>query len=65
MSETVTIKKTVDIEVDSETVSLDKEIDFDIDSLSCENCGNEMSFTVNVDSFGDLQLTVSLHECPE
>lgn len=50
-----------------ENVDLKKEVDisFSIDFVECEECGEELKFSVNVDDYGDLQITVTPHTCEQ
>ena len=42
----------------SELITVSKEIEIQIDHVQCHDCGNDLSFKVNSDIYGDLQITV-------
>ena len=49
------------------SVIVKKEVEFDIqiDFIKCNNCGEELSFTAETDSFGDIQAFVDKCDCQD
>ena len=49
----------------SESVEVSKKIDFNIqvDYVKCRDCGEELDFTLESDSSGDLQIDVERCDC--
>ena len=65
MSETITIQKKIVFDIDNETVCLEKEMDIQIDYVSCDKCGDSLDFTIECDTYGDLQIEVQPHQCAD
>lgn len=65
MSEIITIKKKILVDVDGELVGLEKEMDIQIDYVSCDKCGDSLNFSVECDHYGDLQIDVQPHQCAD
>ena len=49
----------------SVTVSKNIEIEVQIDFIKCNNCGAELDFKAESDSFGDIQAYVDKCECED
>ncbi len=49
----------------SVTVNKNVEVEIQIDFIKCKNCGEELGFTVESDSFGDIQAYVDKCECSD
>lgn len=47
----------------SEKIEVSKTIDIQIDYVKCNECGEDMEFSVESDSYGDIQIIVEKHEC--
>lgn len=62
-SANITTEKEVEIFVEEDSVKVKKEFDFSIDSVACEACGEHLMFKVDVDSCGDLNITVEKCDC--
>jgi len=60
VSETVTIKK--EVEVDA---TVKAEIEVQVDHVECTGCGKELTFTAESDPFGDIQIAVEPHNCED
>ena len=62
-SANITTEKRVDVYVDGEPVTIDKKFEFSIDSVQCEECGSNLMFKAETDSWGDLNITVEKCDC--
>lgn len=41
----------------SESVEIKKEMQIQVDFVECKNCGKQVDFSLKSDSYGDLQIT--------
>jgi hypothetical protein len=46
-------------------VSKSVDVEIQIDFIKCNNCGKELDFTAETDSFGDIQAHVEKCECED
>lgn len=65
MSESIDIVKSLEIDVDGHLISFDKEINIQVDSVDCEECGEELNFTMEADGHGDIRIKVAKCDCEE
>jgi len=49
----------------SNTVEVEKKLEIQVDYVKCQECGEELEFILNSDSYGDLQIMVDRCECGE
>ena len=47
------------------TVNKTVEVEIQIDFIKCNNCGSELEFTAETDSFGDIQAHVDKCDCED
>lgn len=63
MSETFTVTKEIEIDVEDSKVTTTKQIELQIDYVECSKCGNEMDFRVDTDNYGDMQISAEPCQC--
>lgn len=49
----------------SESVTVNKDFDIQVDYVKCTACGHDSAFSVESDSHGDLQIFIEPHDCDE
>lgn len=49
----------------SQKVEVEKKIDIQVDYVRCQDCGEEVGFTLDSDSYGDLQITAERCTCED
>ena len=49
----------------SEQVTIEKDFTIQVDYVKCRECGEELDFKLESDSYGDLQITVDKCDCEE
>lgn len=49
----------------SEQVTVKREVEVQVDYVKCNNCSEELEFTLSSDEWGDIQVFVDKCDCEE
>ena len=61
----IEITKEIKIDVEDQVVKFDRDLEIRVDYCRCEDCGEDLEFQLESDSYGDLQITVARCNCSQ